>query len=269
MTASVARSRRSVFEPIPYAVVALLARAATVTVFLRAGLAKLGNWETTVFLFAEEYRVPLVAPEWAASLALAMELGGSALVALGLLTRVTVLGLIAMTAVIQLFVYPVAWPDHLQWLAFMLILLARGAGACSLDHWIGRWRARPESRRTDEKKPPLVPRGRVVWPRGLLHQRADPDSARAAGAGAHRPEFSRVAGGTAAVPAERQAGAGGLLGDLVSELSCAARPRSLPIRASSPCLPSGTSLPASTMNLPLLPLSWRATKCRGFRACCC
>jgi putative oxidoreductase len=62
-----------------------------------------------------------------------LELGGSVLVLLGLLTRMSVFLLLGMVTVIEIFVYPSAWPDHIQWLAFMFILLARGPGAISLD----------------------------------------------------------------------------------------------------------------------------------------
>jgi hypothetical protein len=62
---------------------------------------------------------------------------------LGLLTRPAILVLFGMTAVIQLFVYPEAWPTHLQWAAMMLVLLSRGAGKLSLDHLLWR-RLRPK-----------------------------------------------------------------------------------------------------------------------------
>lgn len=146
-----ATSRRSVAEHgllrliamlnrLPYSLLALVARAATVTVFWRAGMSKISDWDSTVALFTDEYKVPLLPPDLAAHLAAGMELGGSVLVGLGLLTRVTALALLGMVTVIQLFVYPAAWPDHIQWLAFMLILVARGPGVFSLDALIRRWR---------------------------------------------------------------------------------------------------------------------------------
>ena len=55
------------------------------------------------------------------------------MILLGLATRLSVLALLGMVSVIQVFVYPMAWPDHIQWLAFMFILLARGPGKFSLD----------------------------------------------------------------------------------------------------------------------------------------
>lgn len=52
---------------------------------------------------------------------------------IGLFTRLSAAGLLGMVAVIQTFVYPEAWPDHIQWLAFMIFLIAKGPGAFSLD----------------------------------------------------------------------------------------------------------------------------------------
>jgi len=123
---------------IPYALVALTARAATFSVFFRSGTQKLSDWNSTLLLFQNEYRVPLLPPHLAAYLAATLELGCSLLILVGLATRLSVLTLLGMIMVIQIFVYPSAWPDHIQWLAFMLILLARGPGALSLDASIGR-----------------------------------------------------------------------------------------------------------------------------------
>src|ERR1700749_736430 len=77
----------------------------------------------------------------AAYMAVCLELGCSSLILLGLLTRLSVALLLGMVLVIEIFVYPMAWPDHIQWLAFMLILLARGAGRASLDGLIFKERA--------------------------------------------------------------------------------------------------------------------------------
>jgi putative oxidoreductase len=118
---------------IPYSLIALIARAATFSVFFRSGLQKLSDWNATLLLFQNEYRVPVLPPHLAAYLAASLELGVSTLVLLGLFTRLGVGALLGMTAVIEIFVYPMAWPDHLQWLAFMFVLLARGPGGFSLD----------------------------------------------------------------------------------------------------------------------------------------
>jgi putative oxidoreductase len=123
---------------VSYAVLAIPLRLAVATVFWNSAMTKLVNWETTISLFAEEYKVPLLPPETAAYLATSIELAAPVLLVLGLLTRQVALVLLGMVAVIEIFVYPQAWPTHLQWAAMLLILLSRGAGAWSLDHVIGR-----------------------------------------------------------------------------------------------------------------------------------
>ena len=125
-------------DSIPYSLIALLARAATFTVFWRSGTVKLADWNSTLLLFANVYRVPLLPPNVAAYMAASLELGGSVLVLLGLMTRVSVILLAGMVLVIQIAVMPNGWPDHIQWLAFMFILLARGPGRISLDALIWR-----------------------------------------------------------------------------------------------------------------------------------
>jgi putative oxidoreductase len=132
-------SWRMRLESIPWSVLALVARVAVFVVFWRSGSVKLDDWDGTLALFSDEYKVPLLPPRIAAVMATAMELGGSTLVLLGLGTRLVVALLLGMVAVIQTFVYPEAWPTHVQWLAFMLPLLARGPGALSLDRlwWRG------------------------------------------------------------------------------------------------------------------------------------
>ena len=125
---------------IPYSVVALIARAATFSVFFRSGTQKLSDWNATLQLFQNEYHVPVLPPNVAAYMAASLELGVSSLVLIGLFTRAGVTALLGMTTVIEIFVYPEAWPDHIQWLAFMFILLARGPGKISLDALLlGKW----------------------------------------------------------------------------------------------------------------------------------
>lgn len=130
----------ALLNAIPYSVIALIARAATFSVFFRAGTQKLSDWNATLMLFENEYHVPVLPPHFAAYMAASMELGGSVLILLGLATRLSVLALLGMVLVIQTFIYPEAWPDHIQWLAFMFILLARGPGRVSVDAAIGHWR---------------------------------------------------------------------------------------------------------------------------------
>jgi putative oxidoreductase len=121
----------------PASVIQLLFRLAIAGVFLRAGLTKLGGWELTVQLFADEYRVPLLPPELAATLATATEIGCSLLLVAGLATRVATLPLLGMIAVIQTFVYPGAYVEHVTWASILLFLLTRGGGALSADRALG------------------------------------------------------------------------------------------------------------------------------------
>jgi putative oxidoreductase len=108
-------------------------------IFWSSAQVKLINWQRTIEFFTEEYRVPILPPELAANMALAIEIACPILLVLGLLTRFAVVVLLGMTAVIQIFVYPEAWPTHLQWTAMMLVLLCRGAGRLSADHFLWRW----------------------------------------------------------------------------------------------------------------------------------
>ncbi|HEY4028960.1 MAG TPA: DoxX family protein [Caulobacteraceae bacterium] len=122
---------------VPYDVIALIARAATFSVFIRSGTQKLSDWNATLLLFQNEYHTPVLPPAVAAYTAASLELGCSTLILVGLLTRVSTLLLLGMTATIQLFIYPDAWPTHIQWLAFMIILVLRGPGRVSLDALVG------------------------------------------------------------------------------------------------------------------------------------
>jgi putative oxidoreductase len=131
--------RRAValLDAVPYSLIALIARLATFSVFVRSGLQKLSDWSATLLLFQNEYHTPVLPPAVAAYTAATMELGCSSLILIGLFTRVSTLALLGMTATIQLFIYPDAWPTHIQWLAFMLIIVLRGPGAWSLDALVG------------------------------------------------------------------------------------------------------------------------------------
>ena len=103
-----------------------------------AAMAKLANWDTALALFTDEYNVPLLPPEVAAYIAVTIELTTPVLLVLGLLTRPAAAVLLAMTLVIEVFVYPMAWPTHIQWAAMLLVLLCRGAGKLSIDHLLRR-----------------------------------------------------------------------------------------------------------------------------------
>lgn len=124
-------------QRVPMPVFQLLFRLAIAAVFLKGGLNKLSSWELTVQLFADEYKVPVLPPDLAALMSVTFELGCSVLLVLGLGTRLATLPLLGMLAVIQTFVYPNAWSDHLTWGAMLLFLLTRGGGTLSLDHLLG------------------------------------------------------------------------------------------------------------------------------------
>jgi len=125
-------------DRVPYTVLALPLRFAVATVFWNSGTTKLANWDATLQLFEDEYKVPLLPPELAAHLGAAIELTTPVLLVLGLLTRPAALVLLGMTTIIEVFVYPQAWPTHIQWAAMLLVLLCRGAGGLSIDHWLRR-----------------------------------------------------------------------------------------------------------------------------------
>ncbi len=129
---------RTALEAVPYAVLAIPLRLAVATVFWNSGTTKLASWDTTLALFRDEYRVPLLPPEVAATIAASIELTTPFLLVLGLFTRGAALVLLGMTTVIEVFVYPQAWPTHIQWAAMLLVLLCRGAGTLSVDELIYR-----------------------------------------------------------------------------------------------------------------------------------
>lgn len=125
-------------EAIPYALLAIPLRLGVAAVFWFSAMSHLANWDATLELFREEYKVPLLPPELAANLAVAIEVTTPVLLVLGLLTRVSALVLLGMTTVIEVFIYPQAWPTHIQWAAMLVVLLARGPGKISLDRLIRR-----------------------------------------------------------------------------------------------------------------------------------
>jgi putative oxidoreductase len=125
----------------PDGLIALAARLSLAGIFFLSGRTKVEGLltvsENAVDLFRDEYRLPLVPPELAAHAAAYAEHLFPVLLVLGLFTRFSAIALLGMTAVIQVFVYPGAWPTHLSWAGLMLVLIARGAGPLSLDRAIG------------------------------------------------------------------------------------------------------------------------------------
>ena len=125
-------------DAVPYTILAIPLRLAGATVFWNSGTAKLANWDTALALFTDEYKVPLLPPELAAYLAVSIELTTPVLLVLGLMTRPAAAVLLGMVTFIEMFVYPQAWPTHIQWAAMLLVLLCRGPGGLSLDHLLWR-----------------------------------------------------------------------------------------------------------------------------------
>jgi putative oxidoreductase len=140
---------------IPYGAIALLARFSVAAVFWSSGQTKVQGFalnfvtgefhlgwpalsDSAVALFREEYRLPLLPPETAAVLAASAEHLFPLLLLAGLATRFSALGLLGMTLVIQVFVYPGAYATHGTWAALLLLLAARGPGALSVDHWLAK-----------------------------------------------------------------------------------------------------------------------------------
>lgn len=125
---------------LPDALVLLVARLGIASVFFISGRTKVSGvlaiTPQTYELFRSEYALPALSPELAANLAVYAEHLFPLLLALGLLTRIAASALFAMTLVIQVFVYPDAWSTHSSWAALLLLLIARGGGAWSLDRWI-------------------------------------------------------------------------------------------------------------------------------------
>jgi putative oxidoreductase len=124
-----------------HTLLALTARLGIASIFLLSGRTKVDGLltitDSTYYLFAEEYKVPLVPPEFAAHMATYSEHLFPILLVLGLCTRLSALALLGMTAVIQIFVYPDAWPTHLIWAAPLFYLIGRGGGSLALDQRLG------------------------------------------------------------------------------------------------------------------------------------
>jgi putative oxidoreductase len=137
--------RNMIYTPFQTYVIALIgpdllavaARLSMAAIFWLAGRTKVTGWlevtENAVDLFQTEYQLPLIDPTIAAHLATYGEHLLPIMLVLGLGTRFAAFGMLAMTAVIQIFVYPDAWPTHLAWAALLLVLVRHGAGRLSLD----------------------------------------------------------------------------------------------------------------------------------------
>jgi putative oxidoreductase len=122
---------------LPEALLLLVARLGVAAIFFLSGRTKVEGWltlkDTTFFLFKEEYALPVIPPEIAAYAATYAEHFFPLLLVFGLFSRYAALALLGMTLVIQIFVYPDAWPTHLSWAGLLLPIIAKGGGALSLD----------------------------------------------------------------------------------------------------------------------------------------
>lgn len=149
----------SLLERVPHSLIALLGRFSIAAVFWKSGQTKVEGlaidlvdgtfqlgWprlsDSAVALFQDEYRLPLLSPELGATAAAFAEHLFPLLLLIGLGTRFSALALLGMTAVIQVLVYPDAWPIHGTWATILLYLAATGPGRLSVDHWIKRWALR-------------------------------------------------------------------------------------------------------------------------------
>jgi putative oxidoreductase len=127
---------------LPPSVLLLVQRLGIASVFFLSGRTKVEGLltitDSTYELFRFEYALPLVPPQIAAIAATLSEHVFSILLVVGLFTRFSALALLAMTLVIEIFVYPDAWSTHLSWAGLLLPLIAMGGGKVSLDRVLFR-----------------------------------------------------------------------------------------------------------------------------------
>lgn len=134
------RRLNALADHIPQDLLAIAARVFPAVVFWQSARTKVEGFsikEQTYFLFEHVYALPVIPPAWAAVMATLAEHILPVLLILGLLSRVSALGLLVMTAVIQIFVFPAAWVTHGLWAVALLVVLAQGPGRMSLDHLLG------------------------------------------------------------------------------------------------------------------------------------
>lgn len=116
--------------------VLLMTRLWVASVFFHSGMLKLDSWDSTLFLFEDEYHVPLLPPDLAAYIGTAIELGGSTILALGILTRPVALFMFLFN-IMAVVSYPTLWKtgfyDHQLWGAMLLMNALWGGGFFSAD----------------------------------------------------------------------------------------------------------------------------------------
>jgi putative oxidoreductase len=139
----------AILDRIPQSFISLAARIFPAAVFWRSGQTKVEGFHVTdnaIDLFRDEYALPLIDPVVAAKIAAFSEHFFPLLLVIGLASRLSALALLGTTAVIEIFVYPDAWPEHGIWATCFLVIIARGPGIFSLDHLLARrWRMRPRA----------------------------------------------------------------------------------------------------------------------------
>ena len=141
---SAVRRLNGMANRIPHDLVALAARVFPAIVFWQSARTKVDGLtikDSTYFLFEHVYGLPIIPPAWAAVLATLAEHVLPVLLILGVLSRVSALGLLVMTAVIQIFVFPGAWVTHGLWAVGLLVVIAQGPGRASVDYALGLDRA--------------------------------------------------------------------------------------------------------------------------------
>lgn len=129
------------FNRIPLDLIALIARLSIAGTFWRSGQTKVEGFhvtDTTIYLFETEYKLPFIDPWLAAHMSAIAEHLFPILLVIGLASRLSALALLGMTLVIELFVYPDAWPIHGTWAACLLIIMAHGPGIVSLDYLLAK-----------------------------------------------------------------------------------------------------------------------------------
>jgi putative oxidoreductase len=139
--ARITRSGIATLDRIPDWFIALAARVFPAAVFWQSGQTKVAGWHlkpSAIVLFQNEYQLPLIDPTTAAYASAFAEHFFPILLVIGLATRFSALALLCMTAVIEIFVYPFAWPTHGVWATCFLVVIARGPGWLSLDHLIAK-----------------------------------------------------------------------------------------------------------------------------------
>ena len=142
-----AKSLSHYLKSIPEDVIAITARLAIASVFWRSAQTKISGWElfdqswqfynvsgSTLMLFQYEYDLPLINYKIAAYMATFSEFFLSLAIVVGIMTRLSALALLIMTGVIQIFVYPDAWPTHIMWAAILFYIIKYGPGKLSVDN---------------------------------------------------------------------------------------------------------------------------------------